>query len=151
MEDLHVEFRRLGFLCGHHPLELWRDALTGLSRAMGRDLPGLVGKRVRLAGWPVTRKEILTARGDAMEFVSFEDETAIYETVLFPDEYRAYSRVLDELRPYVIEGTVEEDQGATSLTVKSIRPLPGVKVPAPARREPGPWDTARYRSPFGGG
>jgi len=56
-----------------------------------------------------------------MEFVSFEDETAIYETVLFPEEYRSLSRVLDGVRPYVIEGIVEEDQGAVSLTVKSIR------------------------------
>jgi len=149
-EELQAEFERLGFLCGHHPLVLWGEALAGLSRSMGRDLPGLVGRRVRLAGWPVTRKEILTARGDAMEFVSFEDETAIYETVLFPEEYRSFSRVLDGLRPYVIEGVVENDQGATSLTVKSIRPLPTAKAPVPGRREAGPWSAGRYRSPLGG-
>lgn len=149
-EELQVEFERLGFLCGHHPLALWGEALAGLSRSMGRDLPGLVGRRVRLAGWPVTRKEILTARGDAMEFVSFEDETAIYETVLFPEEYRSFSRVLDGFRPYVIEGMVENDQGATSLTVKSIRPLPAAKAPVPGRREAGPWSAARYCSPLGG-
>ncbi len=107
--------------------------------------------RERLAGWPVTRKEVLTARGEAMEFVSFEDETAIYETVLFPEEYRSFSRVLDDVRPYIIEGTVESDQGAVSLTAKAIRPLPGPRVPGPARREPGPLDTARYHSPFGRG
>lgn len=120
-EELQVEFERLGFLCEHHPLELWGEALAGLSRSMGRELPGLIGRRVRVVGWPVARKGVLTSRGEAMEFVSFEDETAIYETVLFPEEYRSLSRVLDGVRPYVIEGIVEEDQGALSLTVKSIR------------------------------
>ncbi|HSV98142.1 MAG TPA: DNA polymerase III subunit alpha [Spirochaetota bacterium] len=150
-EDLREEFRRLGFMCDHHPLELWKEALGRIPRAMGRELPGLIGTKVRLAGWPVTRKEILTARGDAMEFVSFEDETAIYETVLFPDEYRAFSHVLNDLRPYVIEGTVESDRGAVSLTVMRVRPLPGAKVPGPTRREPWRWDTARHHSPPGSG
>lgn len=55
-----------------------------------------------------------------MEFVSFEDETALYEAVLFPEVYRAYRHLLFEPGPLLVSGRVEEDRGAVTLSVSCI-------------------------------
>jgi DNA polymerase-3 subunit alpha/error-prone DNA polymerase len=68
----------------------------------------------------VTQKEVLTKDGLGMDFVSFEDESALYETVLFPDVYKKYRNLLFEQRPLIVDGTVMEDQGALNVEVKSL-------------------------------
>lgn len=55
-----------------------------------------------------------------MEFVSFEDTTALYETTFFPRAYERFSRMLGYHRPYLLRGRVEEDYGAVSLTVEEV-------------------------------
>jgi len=39
---------------------------------------------------PVTQKDIWTKDGLAMSFLSLEDETILYETVIFPQVYDRY-------------------------------------------------------------
>jgi len=65
-----------------------------------------------------------------MEFISFEDTTAIYETVFFPKVYRKFCRMLSNARPYLLRGLVEEDFGAISLTVRHIEFLDKVSIPS---------------------
>jgi len=55
-----------------------------------------------------------------MKFVSFEDTTGIYETVFFPKVYNRFCHMLNEMRPYLLKGKVEEDFTAVTLTVHSI-------------------------------
>jgi error-prone DNA polymerase len=55
-----------------------------------------------------------------MEFASFEDTTALYETTFFPRAYERFSRMLGYHRPYLLRGRVEEDYGAISLTVEDV-------------------------------
>ena len=117
------EYRRLGFLLDRHILELWESIPARYRRVRGKNLPQVVGRRVELVGWPVTSKEVLTREGKPMEFVSFEDETAIYEAVLFPPVYGRYARLLDEPRPVIIRGTVQEDLGAVAIHVEELSPL----------------------------
>ncbi|MFQ3547466.1 MAG: DNA polymerase III subunit alpha, partial [Termitinemataceae bacterium] len=88
--ELIREFECLGFLRSHHPFELWKATLQRFDRIYGKDLPHHVGKRVCLAGWPITRKEVWTRQGEPMDFISYEDETALFETVLFPQVYQQY-------------------------------------------------------------
>ena len=73
-----------------------------------------------LAGWPVTQKEVLTSQGQVMDFVSFEDESALYETVLFPQVYAASRVLLFDLRPLWVRGRVVVDNGALSVEVVSL-------------------------------
>lgn len=117
-----AEMRYLGTTLGVHPLVLWPRALAGRI-TLGKDLPGLVGERVELVGWPITAKPVLTSEEEPMEFVSFEDETALYETVLFPEEYKAYRHLLFEERPLIVRGLVEEDRGAVTLTISSLEKI----------------------------
>jgi DNA polymerase-3 subunit alpha/error-prone DNA polymerase len=121
--QLHQEFESLGFLREHHPLLLWARQLARIRRIRAIDLDLHVGRSVTLVGWPITRKTIFTKGGLPMDFISFEDETALYETVLFPQTHQRYRRFLHGRRPLVITGKVRDDQGAVHVEVISIRSL----------------------------
>ncbi len=85
-----------------------------------RDLHAHVRKHVTTIGWMVTGKTVHTKDGDPMKFVSFEDTTGLYETVLFPKVYHRYCHMLNKMRPYVLKGKVEEDFGSITMTVNWI-------------------------------
>jgi DNA-directed DNA polymerase III PolC len=121
IERLRKEYRTLGFLTKQHPIELLSLAYPRAFKAV--DLARHVHKRVRFAGWLLTGKLVSTRTGDPMEFLSFEDETGIIEATLFPRVYRQHAHLLGSGRPYLLGGTVEEDFGAITLTVKTIKPL----------------------------
>jgi DNA polymerase-3 subunit alpha/error-prone DNA polymerase len=55
-----------------------------------------------------------------MDFISFEDETALYETIFFPQVHEAYRKLLYGQRPLVIRAMVRDDDGALYLEVASI-------------------------------
>jgi error-prone DNA polymerase len=97
-----------------------------------------VGRKVTTVGWFVTGKTVLTRRDEPMEFVSFEDTTALYETTFFPQAYRRFSRLLGYHQPYLLRGRVEEDFSAVSLTVEEVALL--TKTHPPKNRLP---DTGR--------
>jgi error-prone DNA polymerase len=76
-----------------------------------------------MIGWLITSKGVETKDGEPMEFVSFEDTTALYDATVFPDAYRRCYHLLSSDRPYLLEGLIEEDFGAVTLTVHQITPL----------------------------
>jgi DNA polymerase-3 subunit alpha/error-prone DNA polymerase len=115
--ELKAEYDTLGFLRREHPLVFSRAALSRLNRIYAQDLERYVGQRVLLAGWPITQKEVATKEGLPMDFVSFEDETALYETVLFPKAYERYRHLLFDREALVVQGTVQDDQGAINVEV----------------------------------
>jgi DNA polymerase-3 subunit alpha/error-prone DNA polymerase len=120
IERLRREYAVLGFLCDRHPMELFADRLKPLRLVKAIDLPRFLGKRVRMAGWLITGKTVATKHGDAMEFLTFEDETDIVETTFFPEAYRRFCHMVDRHRPYVLAGKVEENWGAVTLTVDKV-------------------------------
>jgi error-prone DNA polymerase len=118
---LSDEIATLGFLISRHPLTLYREVIDRMRGVIpGRDLRAHVGRRVTMVGWLVTGKVVDTRKGEPMEFVSFEDTTALYETTFFPEAYRKFCHMLSYTRPYVLRGKVEEDFGAVSLTVSEL-------------------------------
>jgi len=122
---LFHEREALGFLLSVHPLRVYRRkiAASGCKITLARDLSRYVGRRVNLAAWSITGKEVVTKKGDPMEFVSFEDETAIFETTFFPKAYQRFCQILDMNRAYLLTGTVQEQYGAVSVNVEQIRRL----------------------------
>lgn len=74
-----------------------------------------------MIGWLVTHKMTRTKKDELMEFISFEDTTAIYETVFFPNTYRQFCYMLSHSRPYLLKGKVEEEFGAVTLTVSQVK------------------------------
>jgi error-prone DNA polymerase len=118
---LEHELETLDFLISRHPLELYREPLARLRHVRGADLHRHVGRRVTTVGWWVTGKVVTSKDDEPMEFISFEDTTALYETTFFPQTYARFCHMLNRSRPYVLTGKVEEDFGAVTLTVDSVR------------------------------
>ncbi|WP_231714295.1 DNA polymerase III subunit alpha [Desulfosarcina ovata] len=114
---LRREFAVLGFLCGQHPMTLFRKAIAARNIIKASQLAHRVGQQVRLAGWLVTGKVVHTRQGKPMQFLTFEDDTGIVETTFFPETYRRFCHMLDRNRPYLLTGTVDENWGAVTLTV----------------------------------
>jgi DNA polymerase III alpha subunit len=114
------EIETLGFPISFHPLGRYRSILRGLTYVCAKDLRHWVGKEVTTIGWQITAKTVHTKDGEAMQFTSFEDQTGIYEAVLFPGVYHRYCHLLKADRGYILKGQVEETLGAISLTVRWI-------------------------------
>jgi DNA polymerase-3 subunit alpha/error-prone DNA polymerase len=122
--DLWEEYRALGFLRRVHPLALWKDDVLGVKyRVKALRIEEYIGRFVTMVGWPVTQKEVWTKDGLTMSFLTFEDETAIYETVIFPQIYEKYSRLLFDQQPLLVCGRVIDDEGAVCLEVSRIEVL----------------------------
>lgn len=119
--ELQREFTSLGFLRDHHPLLLWTRRIACIRRVRACDLPAYAGKRITVIGWPVTRKTVWTREGSPMDFASFEDETALYETVLFPAIHERHRALLYGQHPLAVTGIVRNDQGAVYVEVSSLR------------------------------
>jgi DNA polymerase-3 subunit alpha/error-prone DNA polymerase len=119
-DRLREEMRALGFLCDVHPMSLCSATVNRHPVVKAKDLSRFAGRRVRCAGFLVTGKVVATIQGEPMEFITFEDETGLMECTFFPEIYRRFCHMLDHERPYFIEGKVEEDYGAFTITVDAV-------------------------------
>ena len=118
------EYNALSFLRNAHPLVLWKDkVMAAKNRIKAVHIDKYINRRVCLIGWPVTQKEVWTKDGLTMSFLSLEDETAMYETVIFPQVYDKYNKLLFDQQPLLITGQVKDDQGAVILEVSKIDEL----------------------------
>jgi DNA-directed DNA polymerase III PolC len=115
------EYEVLEFLCNDHPLLHYGWKLKGRTRAC--DIKQYTGKRIRFAGWLLSGKLVSTKSGEVMEFLTFEDETGVVETTFFPQVYRRYAAVLSSGYAYMLQGKVEEEYGAVTLTVDGLQKL----------------------------
>lgn len=146
---LRQELETLDMLLSRHPLDLHREEVGRLDPVPASELGKHVGRRVTTIGWWVTAKVVQTKDGRPMEFVTFEDTTAIYDTTFFPEVYERFCRKLTRHRPFILRGRVEEDFGVCTLNVKRIDVLgdslsrdpgnsPMTHVSRPRTHVPGP-------------
>jgi len=124
-EQRQLEIETFGFPVSSHPLEPYQPFLEGLVKK-ARDIPRYVGQTIRLAGVYITRKPTQTRRREAMEFLTLEDETDIYECVLFPEAYQQYGDLLHWETLFVLRGKVEEAFGVCTVTIEKLASLPQV-------------------------
>lgn len=121
-ERLMLEMESFSFPISKHPLERYLPALGDKVRK-AKDIPQYVGQTINLAGVYVTRKVTSTKKREPMEFVTFEDETDIFECVMFPDVYKEFSDLLNWESLFVIRGKVEVAFGVYTLTVEKLGSL----------------------------
>jgi DNA polymerase III alpha subunit len=118
----------------HHPIEFWRDELAAVRRRGGsaarsypailaRDLACHRGRRVTVAGFLSTTKRVRTKHDEPMMFLTLEDETDIYDVVVFPRVYQRDGGRLDGPGPYVVTGRVEDDPHPSTVTAETVRRL----------------------------
>ena len=133
--ELWEEYGALGFLRNTHPLALWKKEVLAVKyRVKALRIGEYVGRSVKMVGWPVTQKDVWTKDGLAMCFLSLEDETALYETVIFPRIYDRYSKLLFDQRPLLVYGRVTDDQGAISLEVHRVEAMRASEITANVSR-----------------
>ena len=120
---LRHEVEILGFVASRHPLDLYRSAIEKISYVPAAELGRHGNKRISTIGWFITGKTVSTRREELMEFMSFEDTTAIYETTFFPRAYAEFVHMLTRTRPFHLTGRVDVHYGAPTLTVERVRPL----------------------------
>jgi hypothetical protein len=81
-------YKLLGFLSHLHARALRKDKVLAVKRSKTRYIGKYTGQSVTLTSQPVTQKEAWTKEGWAYYvFLTFEDETDLYETVIFPQIY----------------------------------------------------------------
>ncbi len=122
-QKLKNEQELFGFIALLHPMSYYRRRVKDPEVIAAKELERFVQKRVKVAGILVTAKTVMTKNDELMQFVSFEDETAIFETVFFPEIYKKHALKLSGQRPYVLAGRVDEEFGVISLNVEWVEPL----------------------------
>jgi len=120
-QSLLHEVEIFGFPFTVHPLDLYAEELSRIRHIKACNMKNFIGKKVSMSGWWVTNKMVHTKNSEPMAFISFEDKTAIYETIFFPGVYSRYSSQFSAVRPYLLHGRVEEEFGALSLNVESLQ------------------------------
>lgn len=118
-ELLGTEYRALGFLTICHPILLLQRKNSSLRIG---DLAHHCGRSVSFYGWCVTAKTVMTKQGNAMQFISFEDETGMCETILFPHTYNRFIRYIALQEAFYITGRVLVEFGALSVEIQQIVP-----------------------------
>ncbi|WP_305047021.1 DNA polymerase III subunit alpha [Geoalkalibacter sp.] len=117
---LAQEVETLGFLVSCHPLVLYRRQIAQLKPVAARRMLEWRNRYITMIGWWVTAKTVQDKDGRPMEFVSFEDTTAIFDATFFPQAYARFCQKLTRARPYVLKGKVEEEFGVATLTVEWV-------------------------------
>jgi len=117
------QWRLLGLSVGEHILACHRPALERWTDARSGDLPARVGRPVRLAGMLEAARVTRTSRGEAMMFLTLDDEQGLFEVTVFPDACRALRGRMDGHGPYVVSGTVEDQYGSLTVSAREVTPL----------------------------
>jgi len=117
-----LEIESFGFPISVHPLKPYLTTFKGKVKK-AKDIPKFAGQTINLLGVYITRKVTSTKKREPMEFVTFEDETDIYECVMFPDTYQKYGDLLNWEQLFILRGKVEESFGVFTLTIEKLGSL----------------------------
>jgi DNA polymerase-3 subunit alpha len=120
-DQAYDEIELLGFpLCS--PFDLLQER-PKQKLVYTMELNSLIGKRVSMLGYYVTRKPVTTSNGKLMSFGTWLDEQGKYfDTTHFPPSLERYP--LKGKGMYLIHGKVTEDFGFASLEVDALQKLP---------------------------
>jgi len=121
-DQYRMELETFGYPLSIHPLAVYRPRLSRRIK-YAKDIPNYMGQSIYLIGVYITRKETVTGNSEPMEFLTLEDETEIYECVLFPDVFREFGDMLHWETLFIIRGTVEESFGVFTVTIEKMASL----------------------------
>jgi len=121
------EVEILGFPLTIHPLDLFQKQISRIPHINGKDMKKHIGRNVNMIGWWITNKMVHTKNQEPMAFISFEDKTALYETIFFPEAFKKYAHLFTPVHAFLLRGKVEEEFGAVSLNVRELKVIRGGK------------------------
>ena len=117
---LLYQYKMLGFLTSCHPISL---ISCSQKRIKATEIDSRVGQFVTVLGWCISGKTVSTKMGESMEFVTFEDETGLIETVFFPQTHKEYASILEYHAAFLVSGKVTEEFGEAVLEVHRLSPM----------------------------
>ena len=121
-DQYRLELETFGYPLSVHPVARYRPMLSHRIK-YARDIPKFIGQSIYLIGVYITRKETSTRKSNPMEFLTLEDETDIYECVLFPEVFHKFGDMLHWETLFIIRGAVEESFGVYSVTIEKMGSL----------------------------
>jgi error-prone DNA polymerase len=132
VDRVAADYAGTGLTIGPHPMALIRASLAtrGIARAI--DLArARAGRRVRVAGSVLVRQRPGTAKG--FVFLSLEDETGIANAIITPDVFAAYRRVIVDEPYLIVEGILQNQDGAVSVKADRVDVLQARSPEVPSR------------------
>jgi error-prone DNA polymerase len=130
-DRVRADYSGTGLTIGPHPMALVRASLATRGVARAIDLHKTrPGRRVRVAGAVVVRQRPGTAKG--FVFISMEDETGIANVIVTPDIYKLYKPVIVDAPYLLVEGTLQNQDGAVSVKAERLEALQGAGPKQPS-------------------
>lgn len=121
-ERVRADYDGTGLTIGPHPMSFSRASLAARGVLRAIDLHRVrVGRRVLVGGAVITRQRPGTAKG--FVFLSLEDETGIANVIITPDTFGANKRVIVDEPYVVVEGVLQNQDGAVSVKADRIEAL----------------------------
>jgi error-prone DNA polymerase len=121
-ERIHADFYGTGITIGPHPMRLYRESLRARGVLASEDLKYTHhGRHVRVAGCVICRQRPGTAKG--FMFLSLEDETGIANAIVEPDLFDQNREVLVTAPYLLVEGLLQNQQGAISIKLRRAEAL----------------------------
>lgn len=120
-EAIEADYRRVGLSVDVHPMSLIRPQLPGVPPLRElQDLPS--GSRVSIAGLVANRQRPGTAKG--VVFMTFEDETAMVNLVVWPKVWAQYRRIARGSALLGADGRLQRQDEAMSVLVERLWAIP---------------------------
>jgi error-prone DNA polymerase len=121
-ERIRADFYGAGLTIGAHPMRLYREGLRARGVRTAAELKRVRNNReVKVAGCVICRQRPGTAKG--FMFLSLEDETGIANAIVEPETFDANRQTLVTAPYLLIEGTLQNQQGAISVKLRRVEPL----------------------------
>lgn len=121
-ERIRADFYGTGVTIGTHPMRLYRESLRARGVLTAAELKRVRHNRiVKVAGCVICRQRPGTANG--FMFLSLEDETGIANAIVEPEMFDTYRQALVTAPYLLVEGILQNQQGAISVKLKDAQPL----------------------------
>jgi error-prone DNA polymerase len=120
-QKLKYELEIFGSFISIHPMSYYRKFIQEKGIIPAKDFDKYRKKHVKVAGILITSKTVMTKEDELMKFISFEDETAIFEAVFFPEAYKKFALRLSYQKPYILCGSVDVEFNTVIFNVTDIR------------------------------
>jgi error-prone DNA polymerase len=120
-ERMMADYLGTGVSVGRHPMAVYRERLSGrvwMAADLKRERRGT---SVRVAGAVIVRQRPGTAKG--FFFISLEDESGISNIICEPDFFTENKQILRASSFLVIEGILQNQDGAISIKARKVEPL----------------------------
>ncbi|SIT85059.1 DNA polymerase III subunit alpha [Edaphobacillus lindanitolerans] len=120
-EPLRLQYERevLGFYLSEHPASGLKQKRPGEFTDLG--LVDGTASRLTVAGIILEIKRIRTKKGEAMAFLTLQDDTGELPCTLFPKEYTKFNRLLNEGSGLIASGQAERRNGKIQMIIKEIQ------------------------------